>query len=137
MIRRYSELRALNTFEERFDYLQLGGQVGEDTFGFDRVFNQIFYHSKDWKKVRRDVIVRDAGCDLGIDGREIQGRIYIHHMNPISLSDIQNSTEFLLDPQYLICVSFDTHQAIHYGDKSLLPLEPVERSRNDTCPWKK
>lgn len=137
MIRRYSELRTFETFEERFEYLRLGGQVGKDTFGFDRIFNQMFYQSSEWKKVRRDIIVRDAGCDLGIQGREIQGKIYVHHMNPIELSDIQNNTEYLLDPQYLICVSFDTHQAIHYGDKSLLPMEPIERSRNDTCPWKK
>lgn len=137
MIRRYSELRALSTFEERFEYLQLGGKVGADTFGFDRMFNQMFYQSKEWKSVRREVIARDLGRDLGIEGREIYGKIYVHHMNPIVLADIQDATDILLDPQYLICVSFDTHQAIHYGDKSLLPLDPTERTRNDTCPWKK
>lgn len=137
MNKRYSELRQLKTFEERFDYLKLGGAVGQETFGFDRVFNQKFYKSKEWKQVRNKVIIRDNGCDLGIEDRPIVGRVYIHHMNPISMVDIKDSTEYLLNPDYLVCVSFDTHQAIHYGDFSLLPSEPVERVKNDTCPWKR
>lgn len=137
MIRTFNELRSLKTFEERFDYLQLHGKVGLDTFGFDRIFNQMFYHSKEWKRMRDDIIVRDLGRDLGIEGREIlYGKIVIHHMNPISIKDIEESTEFLLNPNYLITTTPNTHRAIHYGDKSLLALDPVERRPNDTCPWK-
>ena len=137
MIRTFNELRSLKTFEERFDYLQLHGKVGLDTFGFDRIFNQMFYRSKEWKRMRDDIIVRDLGRDLGIEGREIlYGKIVIHHMNPISINDIEESTEFLLNPNYLITTTPNTHRAIHYGDKSLLALDPVERRPNDTCPWK-
>lgn len=137
-IRTYSELSRLSTFEERFRYLKLNGSVGVDTFGFDRIFNQMFYtRSTEWKTVRNQVIIRDNGCDLGIEGHDIYGKIIVHHMNPISLDDIRNVTEFLLNPEYLICVSHDTHNAIHYGNASLLPKEPVERFRNDTCPWKR
>lgn len=136
MIRTYSELVKLNTFEERYRYLRLGGKVGEETFGFDRYLNQIFYGSREWKSVRDYVIVRDLGCDLGIKDREIYGRIIVHHMNPISVKDIQMRSEFLLDPEYLICTVKNTHDAIHYGDEGLLILAPVERSKNDTCPWK-
>ena len=137
MIRTFNELRSLKTFEERFDYLQLHGKVGLDTFGFDRIFNQMFYRSKEWKRMRDDIIVRDLGRDLGIEGREIlYGKIVIHHMNPISIKDIEESTEFLLNPNYLITTTPNTHRAIHYGDKSLLTLDPVERRPNDTCPWK-
>lgn len=137
MIRTFNELRSLKTFEERFDYLQLHGKVGLDTFGFDRIFNQTFYRSKEWKRMRDDIIVRDLGRDLGIEGREIlYGKIVIHHMNPISIKDIEESTEFLLNPNYLITTTPNTHRAIHYGDKSLLALDPVERRPNDTCPWK-
>lgn len=135
-IRTYSELMELPTFEERFRYLQLHGAVGQDTFGFDRYLNQTFYRSNKWKKIRDYVIVRDNGCDLAMDGSEIYDRIYIHHMNPIALSDIVNESEFLLDPEYLICVSHRTHNAIHYGDESLLYQGPIERTPNDTCPWK-
>lgn len=135
-IRTYSELITLPTFEERYQYLRLSGRVGEDTFGFDRIFNQQFYKSREWKRVRDAVIVRDNGCDLGLEGHEIHGRILIHHMNPIALSDIRNATDILLDPEYLICVSHNTHNAIHYGDENLLPKPPIVRSRNDTCPWK-
>lgn len=135
-IKSYSELSLLPTFEERFEYLKLEGAVGADTFGFDRVFNQKFYQSYEWKTVRNEIIVRDLGCDLGIEDRQIFGRILIHHMNPISLKDISDATKFLLNPEYLICVSHDTHNAIHYGDIGLVKKDLVERKPNDTCPWK-
>lgn len=138
MIRTYTELSRLKTFKERFDYLRLNGKVGADTFGFDRVFNQRFYLSTEWKRIRDKVITRDNGCDLGIEGHVIYGqRIIIHHLNPISLSDIELGTEFLLNPEYLITTIHSTHNAIHYGDESLLALAPVERVKNDTCPWKR
>lgn len=136
MIRTYSELKKLTSFKERFQYLKLNGSVGADTFGFDRYINQNFYRSRDWKKIRDLVIVRDNGCDLGVDGYEIHGRIYVHHMNPLLLKDIVDRTEFLLDPEYLICTTHDTHNAIHYGDEKILITEPIERTKNDTCPWK-
>ena len=134
-IRTYSELIQLPTFEERFRYLQLNGQVGEDTFGFDRYINQRFYRSKEWLQVRDYVIVRDKGCDLGVEGYEIYGRILIHHLNPISLRDITDLSDFLLNPEYLISTTHLTHNAIHYGDESILMTTPIERSKNDTCPW--
>lgn len=136
-IRTYSELIKLPTFEERFEYLKLDGVVGEATFGFDRYLNQIFYRSPEWKAVRDDVIVRDNGCDLGIEGREIYGRILIHHMNPISKEDILNRSDFLLNPDYLISTIKNTHDAIHYSDSSILILDPIVRRPNDTCPWKR
>ena len=136
-IRTYSELIRLPTFEERFRYLKLDGLVGKDTFGFDRYLNQEFYRSKEWKEVRDFVIVRDNGCDLGMDDYEIVGRIYIHHMNPITVNDIVHSSDFLLNPDYLVCVSHNTHNAVHYGDENLLVTAPVERRKNDTCPWKR
>lgn len=136
MIRTYSELVSLPTFKERYEYLRLNGSVGSDTFGFDRYLNQEFYRSKEWKSIRDQVIIRDNGCDLGVDGYEIYGRIVIHHMNPILQTDILDRTQLLLDPDYLICTTHATHNAIHYGDEGLLPREPVERTRNDTCPWK-
>lgn len=138
MIRSYSELSKLETFEDRFNYLRLNGQVGRDTFGFDRIFNQRFYLSREWKRIRDHVIVRDNGCDLGVEGYEIHGqRIVIHHLNPISLEDIEKQTDFLLDPEYLITTIHSTHNAIHYGDENLLTRAPVERQRNDTCPWRR
>lgn len=138
MIRSYSELSKLETFEDRFNYLRLDGQVGRDTFGFDRIFNQQFYLSREWKRTRDHVIVRDNGCDLGVEGYEIHGqRIIIHHLNPISLEDIEKQTDFLLDPEYLITTIHSTHNAIHYGDENLLTRAPVERQRNDTCPWRR
>lgn len=138
MIRTYTELSKLKTFEERFAYLQLNGQVGEATFGFDRFVNQAFYRSPQWKMLRAKIIVRDNGCDLGIEGREIFRKPLIHHMNPINLKDILDQTEYLLNPDYLITVSHDTHNAIHYGDESLLiPSEPIVRQPYDTCPWRK
>lgn len=137
-IRTYSELITLPTFEERFAYLKLDGIVGVDTFGFDRIFNQQFYRSKEWKRVRDSIIFRDNGCDLGIEGHDIQGqRIIIHHMNPISLNDITKATDYLMNPEYLITTIHNTHNAIHYGDSNLLTTAPIERSRFDTCPWKK
>lgn len=137
IIRTYSELITLPTFEERFRYLQLNGSVGKETFGFDRYLNQAFYRSSEWKSVRDFVIVRDLGCDLGIVDREIHDRIYIHHMNPIATNDILSQTEILLNPEYLITTTHATHNAIHYGDEGLLVLAPVERYKNDTCPWKR
>lgn len=136
MMRTYKELSRLKTFEDRFQYLQLNGSVGKETFGFDRYINQRFYRSAEWKSVRDSVIVRDNGCDLGITGYEINERIIIHHINPIRLEDISDYSEYLLNPDYLITTTLNTHNAIHYGDKSLLILNPIERRSNDTCPWK-
>lgn len=135
-IRTYSELIAIPTFEERFKYLQLNGNVGDETFGYDRMFNQRFYSSLEWKRLRDEIIFRDNGCDLGILDRRIMGKILIHHMNPIMLEDIRESSEFLLNPEYLICMSFETHNAIHYGDENLLFKAPIERKQYDTCPWR-
>lgn len=136
IIRTYSELITLPTFEERFRYLKLGGKVGEDTFGFDRYLNQVFYRSAKWKEIRDYVIIRDNGCDLGMEGHESHQRILVHHMNPITKEDVLRESEFLLDPEYMICTIKNTHDAIHYGDESLLITAPIERRKNDTCPWK-
>ena len=135
-IRTYSELITFPTFEERYQYLRLNGSVGRETFGFDRYMNQFFYRSPEWKKVRNEVIARDNGCDLGMEGREIFGRVLIHHMNPISPEDIRDRSDLLLNPEFLITTAHNTHQAIHYGDESLLILPPIQRARYDTCPWK-
>ena len=135
--RTYSELILLPTFEERYEYLRLDGIVGEETFGFDRYLNQLFYRSNEWRAVRDKVIIRDLGCDLGMPDREIRSRILIHHMNPITKDDILRRTSFLLNPEYLITTTKNTHDAIHYGDQSLLITAPVERSKYDTCPWRK
>lgn len=137
VIKTYSELSRLNTFEERYLYLKLNGAVGEETFGFDRFINQNFYKSPEWKAIRDFVIVRDNGCDLGVEGYEIHGRIYIHHMNPILQKDIISQNDILLDPEYLISTTHPTHNAIHYGDEDLLIKVPIERSKNDTCPWRR
>lgn len=138
MIRTYTELSRLRTFEERFEYLRLRGQVGKDTFGFDRIFNQMFYRSVEWKRARAYVMTRDKGCDLGVEGYEIYGqRIIIHHINPISLEDIEKHSDILLDPEYLITTIHTTHNAIHYGDENLIARAPIERSKYDTCPWKR
>lgn len=137
MIRTYTELSKLTTFEERFRYLQLSGVVGRDTFGFDRYLNQVFYRSQRWKRVRDEVIIRDNGCDLGVEGYEIHGRIIIHHMNPITIEDIEKDSANLLNPEFLICTVHNTHNAIHYGDESLLITAPIERTRFDTCPWRR
>lgn len=137
-IKTYSEMIALPTFEERYRYLKLDGRVGEDTFGFDRYLNQQFYKSDEWRALRDEIIIRDNGCDLGIEDREIKGqRILIHHMNPIRKEDILQRSDLLMNPEYLICVTKNTHDAIHYSDENLLVTVPMERSRNDTCPWKK
>ena len=136
-IRTYSQLIRLPTFEDRFEYLKLKGSVGKDTFGHDRYLNQVFYSSMEWRRLRDEIIIRDNGCDLGIEGRQIGGKVYIHHLNPLGVNDILTHSEYLVDPEYLICVSFETHNAIHYGDINLLPRDPIERKRNDTCPWRR
>lgn len=136
-IKTYSELITLPTFEERYNYLRLRGKVGEETFGFDRWLNQRFYRDPEWLRIRDYVIVRDNGCDLAMPDREIRTRILVHHMNPISKEDILRRSEFLLNPEYLICTIKNTHDAIHYGDEGLLITAPVERTINDTCPWKR
>jgi hypothetical protein len=134
-IRTYSKLSRLDTFEERYEYLKLSGVVGESTFGFDRWVNQEFYRSRAWKDVRNYVIVRDHGCDLGVLGYEIHWNLLIHHMNPVSLKDIEHGEEWILDPNFLITTSRRTHNAIHYGDERLLPRGPVERKLGDTTLW--
>ena len=136
-IRTYSDLSKLTTFEDRYNDLRLNGFVGQETFGFDRYLNQVFYKSAKWRSVRDFVIVRDNGCDLGIEGREIYGKIIIHHMNPITIQDIEQESDFLLDPEFLISTVHETHNAIHYGDENLLILAPIERKPNDTCPWRR
>ena len=136
-MRTYSELIDLPTFEERFRYLQLSGEVGVDTFGFDRFLNQVLYRSKEWKSVRDKVLVRDGCCDLAVQDRVIFSRPIVHHMNPMSVEDIKNHSGLLMDPEYLITVSHNTHNAIHYGDEGLLvPTLVNVRTKNDTCPWK-
>lgn len=135
-IKTYSELITFSTFEDRFEYLQLKGIVGQETFGFDRYLNQILYNSKEWKHLRNEIIVRDNGCDLAFEGFEIHGRILIHHINPITIDDVIKRRGIVFDPENLICVTHNTHNAIHYGDKSLLITGPIERRANDTCPWK-
>lgn len=137
MIKKYSELKKLKTFEERYEYLRIAGLVGESTFGFDRILNQILYRSGRWKSTRNGIIIRDKGCDLGIEDREINDRIYIHHIDPITIEDVEVDSYKIYNPENLICTSFNTHQAIHYGNKSMLIQLPIERTRNDTCPWKK
>ncbi len=136
MIRTYSELINYNTFIDRYNYLKLNGQIGVETFGMDRYINQSLYKSQRWLETRRKVIIRDKGCDLGLPDFEIADRVIIHHMNPITLEDIEEERDCVFNPEYLISTSFRTHNAIHYGDESLLPKLPIERSANDTCPWK-
>ena len=135
-IRTYSELSQLRTFKERYEYLRLNARIGEETFGFDRYLNQDFYKSEEWKSVRDFVIVRDNGCDLGVEGYDIHGKIIIHHMNPILPEDILKRSDYLLNPDYLITTILSTHNAIHYGDENLLITLPVKRTKNDTCPWR-
>lgn len=132
----YTELSKLNTFKERFDYLKLDGKVGAETFGYDRYLNQALYNSREWKKVRDEVIIRDKGCDLGIEGYEITSKPIIHHMNPITREQIDNRDPIVFDPEYLITVTHRTHNAIHYGDSEQISKEPIERTKGDTCPWK-
>lgn len=136
-IRTYSELITLPTFEDRYRYLRLKGRVGEETFGYDRYLNQILYQrSQRWKAIRDFVIIRDEGCDLGMYGYEIADKIIVHHMNPITIADIENERDYVFDPEFLISTSHNTHNAIHYGDESLLIKAPIERYANDTCPWR-
>lgn len=137
LIKTYSELKRIETFEDRYRYLRLNGVAFETTFGFDRYANQQFYQSTEWRNLRNQIIVRDNGCDLGDPNRPISGTIYIHHMNPIDIDDIEQASDYLLNPEYLICVSKNTHDAIHYGDEGLLKrYDVITRSVNDTCPWK-
>ena len=137
MIKTYSELIAFPTYEERFRYLQLKGAVGKDTFGYDRYLNQILYNSQEWKRFRDKIIIRDNGCDLACEGYDIHGRILVHHINPIRVDDVVNRNPIVFDSENVVCVTHNTHNAIHYGDESLLILAPVERTKNDTCPWKR
>lgn len=136
MFRTYTELSKLNSFLERYEYLRIGGKVGEETFGFDRYLNQIFYKDPEWLEARDNVIIRDGGCDLGMPDREIRGKILVHHMNPVTKEQILRRDPALFDPEYLICTIKSTHDAIHYGDQTLLMLDPIVRTKNDTCPWK-
>ena len=136
IIKTYSKLISIPTYEERFDYLKLDGIVGKDTFGYDRYLNQAFYNSPEWKRFRRDMIIRDNGCDLACEGYDIRGRIILHHINPLTQEDLINRKEALFNPENIICVSHNTHNAIHYGDANLLITGPIERVANDTCPWK-
>lgn len=146
MIRTYSELISLPTFEERLEYLKVPGIVGDETFGLDRYLNQEFYKSKEWRQVRNTVITRDCGCDLGILDKdeygnyiyEIPDKILIHHLKPLTREDIINKTKYLLDPEYLVCVSNRTHRIIHYGNTDVLNIyqDPIIRTKNDTCPWR-
>lgn len=136
LIRNYTNLSKIDTYLGRYEYLRLGQAVGDETFGYDRYLNQMFYRSKEWQAIRNFVIVRDKGCDLGLDGYEIYGRIIIHHMNPITPQDIVRREPFVLDPEYLVCVGHYTHEAITYGDESLLPLPLQVRTPNDTTPWR-
>lgn len=126
----------LKTYEERFDYLKIGGQVGRETFGYDRYLNQILYNTKQWKKFRREIIIRDNACDLACEEYEINYRILVHHINPITVEDIINRNPMIFDPENAITTTHRTHNAIHYGDKNLLILQPIERTPNDTCPWR-
>lgn len=133
----YSNLKQFESLKDRYEYLKIGGIVGDSTFGHNRYLNQEFYRSKEWLEVRDYVIIRDNGCDLGVEGYEIHSKILVHHMNPITLADIENRNPDILNPEYLISTSDRTHQAIHFGDKDLLPKDPIIRKPNDTVPWKR
>ena len=135
-IRTYSELITIPTFEERFEYLQLKGSVGKDTFGYDRYLNQVLYRSPEWKRLRNQIIIRDDGCDLACDGYDVYGKVLIHHLNPITVEDVLTRSRKVFDPDNLVCVSHSTHNAIHYGDVYLLVTGPIIRTKNDTCPWR-
>ena len=138
IIKTYSELIKLPTFEERFRYCKCNGVVGQDTFGWDRFINQWLYQrSQKWKSVRNEAIIRDNGCDLAMLDRQIYDRIIVHHLNPLTIEDLENESPFVFDLEYLVCCSHNTHNAIHYGDEHLLMKDPIERTKNDTCPWKK
>ena len=135
-IKTYSELITIPTFEERFEYLRLKGSVGKDTFGYDRYLNQVLYRSPEWKRLRNQIIIRDDGCDLACDGYDVYGRVLIHHLNPITVEDVLARSRKVFDPDNLVCVSHNTHNAIHYGDVDLLVTGPITRTKNDTCPWR-
>ena len=135
-IKTYSELITLPTFVERYNYLKIDGQVGKETFGFSRFINQDFYHSKEWLKFRDEIIVRDMGCDLALEGYDIYDSIIIHHLNPITAYDIVNRSKCIFDPENSVSTKLSTHNAIHYGDETLLVVSPIERTKNDTCPWR-
>lgn len=137
IIRTYSDLVKFGTFVERYQYLKLHGVVGGDTFGFDRYLNQVLYRSKEWRDLRHRIIVRDNGCDMALEGWDICGPVTVHHMNPLTVKDVDERNPDIFEPEFLVCVSHNTHNAIHYGDESLLPKEPIERRAGDTCPWKK
>jgi hypothetical protein len=136
LLKSYRNLILLPTFEERYNYLRLTGIVGEETFGYDRYLNQEFYTSKEWRQFRYRMITRDEGCDLGLSDYPIGGRVILHHINPLTIDDFNNSSDALFDPDNVICVSETTHNAIHFGDESLLPADPIIRAPNDTCPWR-
>ena len=135
-IKTYSELITIPTFEERFEYLQLKGSVGKDTFGYDRHLNQVLYRSPEWKHLRNQIIIRDCGCDLACDGYDIYDKVLIHHLNPITVEDVLARSRKVFDPDNLVCVSHNTHNAIHYGDVDLIVTGPIIRTKNDTCPWR-
>ena len=135
-IRTYSELITIPTFKERFEYLQLKGSVGKDTFGYDRHLNQVLYRSPEWKRLRNQIIIRDCGCDLACEGYDIHSKVLIHHLNPITVEDVLARSRKVFDPDNLVCVSHNTHNAIHYGDVDLLITGPIIRTKNDTCPWR-
>lgn len=136
-IKTYSEMIQLSTFLDRYRYLQIGGQVGKETFGFDRYLNQTLYRSTEWKRFRRDMILRDDGLDLACEGFEVIGKILLHHINPITIEDVIQRNPIIFDPENVICTSLNTHNAIHYGDESLLMTGPIQRTKYDTCPWRK
>ena len=135
-IRTYCELITIATFKERFEYLQLKGSVGKDTFGHDRYLNQVLYRSPEWKRLRNQIIIRDGGCDLACDGYDIYDKVLIHHLNPITVEDVLARSRKVFDPDNLVCVTHNTHNAIHYGDTDLLITGPITRTKNDTCPWR-
>lgn len=135
-IKTYSELITIPTFEERFEYLQLKGSVGKDTFGYDRHLNQVLYRSPEWKRLRNQIIIRDCGCDLACEGYDIHSKVLIHHLNPITVEDVLARSRKVFDPDNLVCVSHNTHNAIHYGGVDLLVTGPIIRTKNDTCPWR-
>ena len=136
-IRTYHDLIQIPSFLERYEYLKIGGVVGETTFGYERYLNQMLYSSRKWKDARNRVLIRDDGCDMGLADYPIGEKIYVHHMNPITPEMVEENDPVLFEPEFLSCVSYQTHNAIHYGDKSLLPQEPIQREPNDTCPWRK
>lgn len=136
-VKTYSELITFTTFVDRYNYLKIDGEVGKETFGFSRYLNQDFYHSKEWLKFRDSIIVRDMGCDLALNGYEIYESIIIHHLNPITGYDIVNRSKCIFDPENAVCTKLSTHNAVHYGDETLLITSPIERVKDDTCPWRR